>query len=290
VPEDITIDGSLSSQFLTGLLLAYSAALRNEKLPRKEPVTIHVTDLKSRPYIDLTLEMLSHFGMPVPEQVNYEQFIFHPGEKQFGPQEVIYSVEGDWSGASFLLVAGAIAGPVTVRGLNLLSAQADKAIMDILMAANAGVAVEAKGIIVHPGELHSFRFDATDCPDLFPPAAVLASYCRGESVIKGVSRLKYKESNRGVTLQRELGKMGINIDLLDDEMIIQGNGIVHGADVNSCGDHRIAMACAVAGLGAKGETRIHDAEVVNKSYREFYEDLKSLGASVSLDNKFTWHE
>lgn len=289
-PANITIDGSLSSQFLTGLLMAYSAALQENKLDQKETLTINVRNLKSRPYINLTLEMLRHFGMPVPEKVNYEQFIFHGGYKDPGLAEVTYTVEGDWSGAAFLLVAGAIAGPVTVRGLDLLSAQADKAIIDILMAANAGVAVEAKGIIVHPGELHSFRFDATDCPDLFPPAAVLAAYCEGESVIRGVSRLAYKESNRGLTLQKELGKMGVKIDLAGDEMIIHGNGRLHGGDVSSSGDHRIAMACAIAGLAATGETRISDAAAVQKSYRDFFDDLKSLGADVSLDNKFTWHE
>jgi 3-phosphoshikimate 1-carboxyvinyltransferase len=290
VPANIEVDGSLSSQFLTGLLMAYSAYPNPSKGGALEhsgssSVTIKVNNLKSKPYIDLTLDVMKQFGMRVPENKNYKEFIFNYDTTQVAPPQAEdrepYTVEGDWSGGAFLLVAGAIAGSITVRGLDLSSPQADKAIMDALMSANAAIATEAQGIQAHPGGLRGFEFDATDCPDLFPPLVALASYCDGETKIKGVRRLKHKESNRAVTLQDEFDLMGVRIVIEDDTMIIHG-GIVKGADVHSHHDHRIAMACAVAALGANSETVIEEAGAVSKSYPDFYEDLKSLGANVSL--------
>lgn len=280
---NIQVDGSLSSQFLTGLLLAYASAGAKD-------VSIKVNNLKSKPYIDLTLEIMKHFGFKVPLNKNYEEFYFEDTVHHSPFTSHEYTVEGDWSGGAFLLVAGAIAGPITVQGLDMTSTQADKAIVDALMAANAGIAIEAKGIRIHPAEMNGFYFDATDCPDLFPPLAALAAYCKGRVTIKGVNRLVHKESNRALTLQDEFDKMGVLIKLERDEMIIQGNGIVKGADVHSNHDHRIAMACAVAGLKAGSEMVIEEAQAVNKSYPDFYEDLKKLGADVSLNNKFTFHE
>lgn len=284
-PTSIEIDGSLSSQFLTGLLFAYAAAEAND-------VTIHVTDLKSRPYIDLTLEVMRSFGLRTPVNKNYREFHFSPNlsTSPLVSGERNYSVEGDWSGGAFLLVAGAIAGPLMVRGLDLLSTQADKSILDILINTGAGIANEAKGIKVHPSALYSFRFDATDCPDLFPPLVALASYCGGESVITGVHRLSHKESNRAITLQEEFAKMGVQIDLEDDQMIIHGGKGVQGAKVHSRQDHRIAMALAVAALHAEGETILEDAEAVAKSYPRFFNDLEKLGANLSLSNKLNLHE
>ena len=276
VPANIEVDGSLSSQFITGVLMAYSAAGAND-------VSIKVNDLKSKPYIDLTLDVMKQFGMSVPENRNYEEFIFHRESTHDSRRTTHdYKVEGDWSGAAFLLVAGAIAGSITVRGLNMSSTQADRRIMDAMMSANAAIAMEAKGIQSHPGGLRGFEFDATDCPDLFPPLVALAAYCKGETKIRGVSRLTHKESNRAVTLQDEFDMMGVRIDLEDDSMIIHGGSIVKGADVHSHHDHRIAMACAVAALGANSETVIEEAMAVKKSYPDFYSDLKSLGAHVSL--------
>jgi 3-phosphoshikimate 1-carboxyvinyltransferase len=274
-PANIEVDGSLSSQFLTGLLMAYAAA-------DAKNVSIKVNNLKSKPYIDLTLDVMKQFGLKVPQNKNYEEFFFDdstPDSRLITPD---YTVEGDWSGGAFLLVAGAIAGPITVRGLDLTSTQADRAIIDALMAANAGIAMDAKGIQLHPAEMDAFYFDATDCPDLFPPLVALAAYCKGKTTIKGVSRLTHKESNRALTLQDEFDKMGVTIDLEGDDMIIHGGGIVKGADVHSHHDHRIAMACAVAALKADSEMVIEEAQAVKKSYPDFYIDLKSLGASVSL--------
>ena len=275
-PADITIDGSLSSQFLTGLLIAFAKAAT-------KPVTISVNNLKSKPYIDLTLQMMKQFGYEV-ENNNYESFYIKP-IGQLTNKPINYTVEGDWSGAAFLLVAGAVAGGITVTGLDVFSTQADKVILKALIDCGTNISIEEKKISINTplgdgGK--AFHFNATDCPDLFPPLVALAAYCNGTSVIEGVSRLQHKESNRAITLQQEFAKMGVEIILQDDLMMIKGGEGVKGAKVFSHHDHRIAMACAVAALQADGETVIEDAEAINKSYPGFYEDLKLLNAAVSL--------
>jgi 3-phosphoshikimate 1-carboxyvinyltransferase len=274
-PRNIEIDGSLSSQFLTGLLLAYAASNASD-------VSIKVINLKSKPYIDLTLDVMKQFGLKTPENKNHEEFYF-PGPTHDSLLTTHdYTVEGDWSGGAFLLVAGAIAGPLTVKGLDVYSTQADKAILQALIDSGVGISIEAQQIELRPKPLNAFHFNATDCPDLFPPLVALAAYCNGKTVIEGVNRLAHKESDRGITLQEEFGKMGIHIDLQDDLMIVHGGTGVRGAKVHSRHDHRIAMACAVAALKSTGETIIEEADAVNKSYPDFYEHLKSIGASVSL--------
>lgn len=286
-PKEIEIDGSLSSQFLTGLLMAYSAADANN-------VVIRVKDLTSKPYIDLTLDVMRQFGLRVPDNNNYEEFYYKSeirSRSLSGPKsEIEYTVEGDWSGGAFLLVAGAIAGPITVRGLDMMSTQADRVVMGALDYANADVAVEAKGIKIRPGEMKGFEFDAADCPDLFPPLTALACYCKGQTKISGVERLTHKESNRAISLQEEFGKMGVKIELNDDVMIIHGGGKITGSRVHSHHDHRIAMACAVTALKADGETTIEEAAAVRKSYPDFYDHLKKLGADVSLSPSIKFHE
>ena len=277
VPATITIDGSLSSQFLTGMLMAYAAT-------EKQDIEIKVVDLKSKPYIDLTLAVLNAFGWKV-EHTNYESFRF----LAHAPLQPIieYTVEGDWSGAAFLLVAGAIAGPIKVKGLQLNSTQADKKIMEALISAKANMIQEVDGILIGPSadnsnNLIAFEFNATDCPDLFPPLVALASVCNGVTKIKGVSRLAHKESDRGLTLQTEFAKMGVQIELVGDEMLIHGGSLIQSATVFSQHDHRIAMACGVAALVANGPIEITEAEAINKSYTNFFTHLQELGAKVDI--------
>ena len=275
-PADITVDGSLSSQFLTGLLMAYAKAATKR-------VTITVQNLKSKPYVDLTLKMMKDFGYEF-ENNNYESFTIKP-INELTNKQINYTVEGDWSGAAFLLVAGAIAGTITVKGLDVFSTQGDKAILQALMDCGTNISVEEKQIMINSplgdgGK--AFHFNATDCPDLFPPLVALAVYCKGTTVIEGVNRLQHKESNRAFTLQEEFKKMGVEIKLQDNLMMIEGGKGLHGATVHSHHDHRIAMACTVAALKANGKTIIAEAEAVNKSYPGFYEDLKLLNAAVSL--------
>ncbi len=274
-PKNITIDGSLSSQFLTGLLMAYGKAAT-------QTVTITVNGLKSKPYIDLTLQVMKHFGYNVTH-ANHTFFTINPCS--VADKNISYTVEGDWSGGAFLLVAGAITGNITVRGLDTFSTQADKAILKALMDCGSSISIQEQQIEIGPPALGTeslkpFQFDATDCPDLFPPLVALASFCSGVTVIQGVNRLAHKESNRGLTLQQEFGKMGIVIKLQDDLMLIEGGTGVNGATVHSHHDHRIAMACAVAGLKATGQTTIEEAEAINKSYPEFYGHIKSLNGVI----------
>jgi 3-phosphoshikimate 1-carboxyvinyltransferase len=280
-PKDITIDGSLSSQFLTGLLFAYAKAATHT-------VTITVNNLKSKPYIDLTLQVMKHFGYNV-ENNNYESFTIKP-INQSTNKPINYTVEGDWSGAAFLLVAGAIAGNITVKGLDVFSTQADRKILDALRDCGCKLSIEENKIecAYPPLGVRGFHFNATDCPDLFPPLVALASYCNGTTVIEGVSRLAHKESNRALTLQQEFAKMGVEIILQDDLMMIKGGEGVKGATVHSRHDHRIAMACAVAALKAAGATVIEEAEAINKSYPDFYEHLKKL--DVILEDNFNDYE
>ena len=167
----------------------------------------------------------------------------------------------------------------------MFSTQADKEILKALMDCGADISIEEKQIVINAplGESgKAFHFNATDCPDLFPPLVALAAYCKGTTVIEGVSRLAHKESNRALTLQQEFKKLGVSIKLQDDLMMIEGGEGIKGARVHSRHDHRIAMACAVAALKAGGETIIEEAEAVNKSYPAFYDDLKLLNANVSL--------
>ncbi len=273
-PDNIEVDGSLSSQFLTGLLMAFGAAHAHD-------VTITVNDLKSKPYIDLTLRVMKHFGWEVLH--NYHHTFHFSSLKQIDPiqTDITYTVEGDWSGAAFLLVAGAIAGPIKVQGLDVTSTQADKSVLTALQDAGSGLSITDSEIEVTPMPLKAFHFNATDCPDLFPPLTALAAYCEGTTVIEGVNRLTHKESNRALTLQQEFAKLGIEIRLQDDLMLIKGGTGVKAALTHSHHDHRIAMATAVAALGAKGEVVIEEAEAINKSYPDFYQHLSNLGVNLS---------
>lgn len=271
IPENITIDASLSSQFLTGLLMVYGAVATNK--------SITVKNLVSQPYIDLTLKIMNEFGVNVDNQ-NYEKF--HFSNPQTKDQHTIYTVEGDWSNAAFLLVAGAVAGKITVTGLDVFSTQADKNILQALMAANAIVSIEEKQITVSKNNLQAFHFNATHCPDLFPPLVALAACCKGKTVIEGANRLRHKESNRALTLQTEFAKMGVTISLQDNLMIIEGATKIKGAVVDSHNDHRIAMACAITALSAADKVIIENAEAVNKSYPDFFDHLKLLGIQINF--------
>ncbi len=264
----IEIDGSVSSQLLTGLLIALPLAEHDSE--------ILVRDLKSKPYIDMTLDILKDFGIQAQNE-NYRSFRI-PGKQSYRARE--YEVEGDWSGGAFLLVAGAINGNLRVTGLRPNSAQSDKAILKALHDAGARLSLGSDYIEVSRSEMNSFTFDATDSPDLFPPLAALAACCRGVSVVKGVSRLAHKESDRAGALKDEFGKLGITIEISGDLMKITG-GTVQGAATESHNDHRIAMAVAVAALGASGKVSIRDSHSIGKSYPGFFDDLRMIGAKIN---------
>ena len=261
------IDGSVSSQLLTGLLMALPLA--------SEDSEIKVNNLKSKPYIDMTIQILKSFGITIHNS-DYNLFQI-PGNQKYIPHNFI--IEGDWSGGAFLLVAGAINGHITVQGLRNDSMQSDMAIIKALERAGAKMKLSENQIEISKSELKAFDFDASESPDLFPPLVSLASFCNGKSNIKGVSRLIFKESNRATTLKEEFGKMNIAITIKDDVMSVTG-GQPKGAHVESHEDHRIAMAVAVASLGASGRVYIRDSQCVAKSYPGFFDDLRYIGAVI----------
>jgi 3-phosphoshikimate 1-carboxyvinyltransferase len=264
-PKDIVIDGSLSSQFVTGFIYAYAG----NKQTRKE--IIRIENPNSIPYIMLSLEVLADFGVDLKFENHQIQL-----DGPYTLTEAKIKIEGDWSSASFLLVGAALLGQITVSNLNQNSKQADKKILEALEDFGAKVAWNEHQLHITKNEFRSFEFDATHCPDLFPPLAVLASFGNEVSKIKGVHRLFSKESNRAETLQSELGKLGANIEIKGDEMWVHPAGRLKIRSVDSCNDHRIAMACAIYGLLLQDEIEIDNAEAVQKSFPDFYKFLNHL--------------
>lgn len=266
----VEIDGSLTSQALSGLLMALPTCAGDS--------TIAVRDLVSEGYAELTRTVMQAFGVEVPtarpvaggaDALRFEV----PGGQRYRPST--FTVEGDWSGAAFLLVAGAIAGRVRIEGVAPESNQPDRVVLDALERAGAVVCCDEDGTVVEQGPLRGFVFDATSCPDLLPPLCVLACGARGRSVLRGAGRLAHKESHRAETLCSELGKLGAGIERVGDELRVQG-GPLSGGAVSACGDHRIAMACAVAALRASGPVAIAGASCVSKSYPAFFDHLAAL--------------
>ncbi len=263
---EVDVDGSVSSQFITGLLLALPLA--------EEDTTLRVNKPVSTPYIDMTIDTASLFGIKIMQnEGDYTQF-FIEGSQKYTAADI--AIEGDWSGASTMLVAGAIAGEVTVNNISTLSKQADTAICRALERAGAGLIIEQNSITVSKRPLRAFEFDATNSPDLFPALAALAAAAEGESVIIGTDRLRHKESDRAETIRCEYEKLGIEVDISEDNIMKIRGGEIRPATTFSHDDHRIAMSLAVSALRCKGEVKIENAECVEKSYPTFFEDLESI--------------
>ncbi len=265
---EVEVDGSMSSQFLTGLLIALPLC-ENDSV-------VHVNDLKSKEYVSMTIDVVSVFGGKI-ENKDFSTFKI-PGGQKYVAQN--FSIEGDWSGSSALMVAGAIAGEVKVMGLNDSSHQPDRRIVEALKSAGAQVKAGQGYVEVKKARLRAFSFDATDCPDLFPALVALACYCRGKTVLKGAQRLRHKESDRAAALVQEFSKMGAIIRAQGDVIEVFGAGggssALAGGEVDSHNDHRIAMACAVAGLGSEKGVRVNGEGCVSKSFPGFFEALEGL--------------
>jgi 3-phosphoshikimate 1-carboxyvinyltransferase len=265
---DLEMDGAMSSQFLTGVLTALARA--------NSVSTVTVNNLTSKPYVDMTLEILKQFDV----EVTHEDYrTFHVKPMLYKPQDIV--VPGDWSGAAFLLVAGALCAPngITITNLSTKITQADAAILDVLKLAGVSYTTTDDSVTVKESEISAFEFDANQCPDLFPPVVALAAFADGVSTIYGIKRLVHKESNRAKTLQQEFAKANIRITLRDDEMKVYPAS-VRPAIINSHNDHRIAMAGAVLGLAGDRMT-IRGAEAVAKSFPTFFDVIKELNAKVS---------
>lgn len=258
------VDGSVSSQFITGLLLALPMAATD--------TTLHVSKAVSTPYLDMTIDTAARFGVDIFHR-DYAEFYIPGGQRYKG---LDLTIEGDWSAAAMLLVAGAVAGEVCVENISALSKQADTAILDALARAGAEVIIEGDSITAKQRELHGFEFDATQCPDLFPALAALAATAEGETILYGTNRLTHKESNRAETIAEEFQKIGISVDISEENVMRIRGGKIRATEVESHNDHRIAMALAVAALRSEGVMQIHGAECVAKSYPDFFEQLESI--------------
>ncbi len=256
-PANITIDGSLSSQYLSGLLMAYG-------FTATESIVITADNLSSKPYTDITIDVLQQFGVDTWHEA-YKIFKVAGIKKQKTTVDI--TIETDWSAAANWLVADAICGGVTVSHLNHNSAQADKAILPLLQNKSA------------------FAFDATDCPDLIPILAIFAGTREGTSTIKGVHRLIHKESNRIKSTTAMLQQLGVQHQIIDDSLSVTGRDTFNSCTIDAFNDHRIVMAAAIAALYADGGVTINGAEAVSKSYPDFFSHLSSLGAKCILKDE-----
>jgi len=263
----LSIDAGESSQLLTGLLIALPLVPGDSELL--------VSHAVSKGYLDLTIDTCAVFGVKIEKNPGYSRFSIR-GRQKYMSRE--FSIEGDWSGAAFLVVAAAIAaeeGELQITGLQVNSSQPDKAVLAAALMAGASIRTEQENIYVKKGRLEAFEFDATDCPDLFPPLAALAAACPGTSSIRGIHRLAGKESDRAASLKTCLESLGTKVSFDGDFMRVNG-GSLHGGIVDSFGDHRIAMAAAVAALVSSETVTIQGSECVAKSWPKFFEDLGSI--------------
>lgn len=264
----LSVNASDSSQFLSGLLISLSQ--------RPFDSVVNVTALSSEPYIDLTLDVLKDFGVSVRHE-DYNTFYVN-GNQPMSPQK--NSIEGDWSGAANHLVGAAISGEITMKGLSIISTQADKSILDALEVFGAIVEVHEREITVKQNEKRPFVFDATHCPDLFPPLAILACAAVGTSEIIGLHRLTNKESNRQLSIVKMLNILGVNYRIVEDSIFIEGKGKVHGGTIATYNDHRISMAGAIAACIASSDIIIDNIACVAKSYPNFFNDLEELSVII----------
>ncbi len=264
--KNIVVDGSLSSQFITGLIYAYLAS------PSTTNQCITVNNMTSKPYIDLSIDLARQYGADLEFKENEIHF-----QGPYSLQASEIHIEGDWSSAAFFVVAAAMYGSVELYNLFLQSAQGDKVIIEIVEQFGAQVEHLEQSIRITKHEFNFFHTDATDYPDLFPILAVLASKGKEVSTIKGVSRLYHKESNRAQAIQSELSKMGVHIEInkQEDKMYIYPSSKITSCAVNGHNDHRIVMACAVLALGGDGETSISTPLAIKKSFPTFFKLLET---------------
>ena len=264
------LPGNISSQYLTGLLLALP-------LLEQESRILLTTPLESAAYVDITLHALRRFGVTVP--VRKGEYRISGGQRYRSPG--MLRVDGDWSNASFFLAAGALGAPVTVSGLGLLSPQGDKAMLDALMAFGAGVEATESSIRVSPARLRGCTIDVGETPDLLPVLAVLGACASGETRLVNATRLRLKESDRLASVSAMLRVLGAAVEEQPDALVISG-GRLTGGEVDSCRDHRIAMAAAIAAIRCDGDVRILGADAVIKSYPAFFTDYNRLGGKVNV--------
>ncbi len=275
---EITISGKKGSQFITGLLMALP-------LSKKDSV-LRVQNATSVPYILLTVDVMQKFGVTVEWHREGDELVFNiPGKQKYSPTEMTF--EGDWSAAVNFIVAAAIFGSLTIKGLNLGTIQADKKILDVVRGCGASVEElpDGGGILVSRGSLRAFDFDATDSPDLVPALSVLAAFSEGTSHFTGVARLRNKESNRPVVMEEGLKAMGVPARVDGDTMDITGMSLARrivegkmlkGGNFHTFSDHRVAMALKVASLGCSSKVTLDSTDCIDKSFPGFLKLFESI--------------
>jgi 3-phosphoshikimate 1-carboxyvinyltransferase len=270
-PGKYALNAGVSSQFISGLLFALPLLGEDSEL-------LLLGKAESFPYIELTMAMLQLFGIKI--EFDGKVFLIPGNQTYHSPGEL--NVEGDWSNAAFWLSAGAInTDKVICGGLKLQSRQGDRAILDILTQFGCHIETEGNNVIVSGGKIHGIEIDAKNTPDLVPILAVVGTAAEGTTVIRNAQRLRIKESDRLAAVTDVLQGLGANITETEDGLVIKG-GALTGGDVSSWGDHRIAMAAAIAATICKEAVIIKGAEAVNKSYPHFFNDLSKLGGSVKI--------
>lgn len=272
----VPMPGDVSSQFVTALLMAGAVT--------EDGIEIDLTtELKSAPYVDITLDVLDAFGVDASEtEAGYRV----PGGQTYEPEGGEYAVPGDFSSASYLLAAGALAAEdgeaVVVEGMHP-SAQGDAAIVDVIERMGADITWdrESGAVTVRRSELSGVEVGVADTPDLLPTIAVLGAAADGTTRITDAEHVRYKETDRVAAMAESLSKMGASVEERRDELLVHGGDTeLSGAGVDGRGDHRLVMALSVAGLVADGETTIAGSEHVDVSFPDFFEALAGLGASV----------
>ena len=266
-----TLPGNVSSQFISGLIFALPLLAEDSE--------IDITGkTESLPYIKMTLDAVSSFGIKAKMQGNK---IIIPGKQTYRSPGKL-TVEGDWSNAAFWLCLGALSeNGITVHGLKSDSIQGDRAVLDILSRFGAEITRGDTGITVRKKTLSAVRIDASEIPDLVPVLSVVAAVANGETRITGAGRLRIKESDRIESTVNMLRSLGADAEPLSDGIRIFGKKRLSGGRVDSANDHRIAMSAAIAAAVSDGAVSIYGAEAVRKSYGDFYEKYAALGAVVN---------
>ena len=262
------INGSVSSQFVTGLMFT----LPNQSF---DSVIIIEGNLESRPYVDITLEVLKNSGIEIINN-SYQSFEIKGGQKF---ESKSFFSQGDYSQAAFFLVAGTFLGGIECTNMEPHSLQGDRVIVDILKEMGADIENTAKGFKVNKSNLKSIgTIDATDFPDIVPILSLACALAEGTTVIKGIERLRIKECDRVFATVDVLSKLGADICEKDNTIVIKGKKTLSGGRASSYNDHRIAMTMAVASLVCEGSVTIENPMSINKSYPEFYNHLELTGA------------
>jgi len=265
--QEISINASKSSQFLSALLI----------LGAKIGLTIHVPKTPvSKGYIDITLKCLEDAGVKVYRD-GYKLFTVEASEIDGG----FYTVPGDYSSASFMILIGILGSEITLIGLDPNDIQPDKRILEISRCVGAQVRWRGNKLIVSSDKLESFEVDLTDSPDLLPITSIMGAFAKGKTLIRGIKHNRLKESDRVNSVAINLKRMGINVEIYDDEMIIYG-GKPQASTFYSFGDHRIAMAFTVAALFLEHSSKILGVEVIGDSYPQFLEHIKRLGGMIEV--------